>query len=103
MSEQDPIWNFDQDKNVSAFTTKQVLDDGLPILLVMHNEDDCSWTFLCDSTDNEEDSRLVTMEDIVAMDPSLNEIAEIPPGWVAFRDFVGDEWDKFEEGGEEEY
>ena len=96
MSE-DPNWKFDQARNVGAVTTAQVLDDAMPVLLVIHYGDDCSWAFLCDTTDNEDDSRMVTMEQIVEMDPTLKEIADLPPGWIAYRDFIGDEWDRFQE------
>lgn len=97
MSESDPNWKFDQEKNVGAITTKQVFNDGLPILLAIHYGDDCSWAFLCDTTDDEDDSQLVTMEEIVAMDPSLEEIADLPPGWIAFRDHLGDKWERMPE------
>ena len=97
MSENASDWKFDQEKKVGAITTRQVLDDDKPILLVIHYGDDCSWAFLCDTTEKESDSRMVSMEEIVTKDPTLNEIADLPPGWIAYRDFVGDEWDKFEE------
>ena len=91
-------WKFDQAENVGAVTTRAVIDDNQPILLAIHYGDDCSWAFLCDTTEKESDSRMVTMKEIVEKDPTLLEIADLPPGWIAYRDFVGDEWDKFEEG-----
>lgn len=97
MSEAPAGWKFDQAPEVGAVTTRQVVDDAMPILLVIHYSDDCSWAFLCDTTDDEEDSRMVTMEEIVEMDPALKEVADLPPGWIAYRDFIGDEWDRFEE------
>jgi len=101
MSEEDPNWKFDQEKKVGAVTTKQVLDDGLPILEVIHYSDDCSWAFLCGSTEDEEDARMVTMEEIVLIDPSLIEIADLEPGQVACREELGAEWERFEEDDEE--
>ncbi len=100
MSESSPEWKFDQEPKVGAVTTRQVLDDSSPILLVIHYGDDCSWAFLCDTTEDETDSRMVTMEQMVKLDPTLEDIADLPPGWIAYRDFVGDEWDKFEEDEE---
>lgn len=97
MSETDPDWPFDQEKNVAAISTKQVVDQGLPILLAIHYEDDHSWAFLCDTTDEEGDSTLITMEQITMMDPSLKSIADLEPGWVAYRESIEDEWEKFED------
>ena len=97
MSENETNWKFDQDPKVGTVTTKQVLEDAQPVLLVIHYGDDCSWAFLCDTTEEEDDSRMVTMEEMIKLDPSLEAIADLPPGWIAYRDFIGDEWDKFEE------
>jgi hypothetical protein len=36
-------WPFDQGPNVAAITTRQVLDNGLPILGVTHYSDDHAW------------------------------------------------------------
>jgi len=32
------------------------------------------------------------MADVLKRDPSLREIADLPPGWSAERDNVGSEW-----------
>ena len=97
MQENASAWKFDQTPEVSALTTKQVLEKDLPVLLVIHYGDDCSWAFLCDTTEEESDSKMTTMEEMVKKDPTLEEIADLPPGWIAYRDFVGDEWDKIQE------
>ena len=89
-------WPFDQEKNVAAVTTKQVVDQGLPILLVIHYEDDHSWAFLCDTTEEESDSQLITMEEITLIDPTLHTIADLKPGWIAYRETIDDAWETFE-------
>jgi len=86
-------WPFDQDPNVGALTTRQVLELNLPILVVTHYSDDHSWAFVCGTTEQyKEDGRLVCMADVLKRDPSLREIADLPPGWSAERDNVGSEW-----------
>lgn len=92
MSENDD-WPFDQAPDVAAITTRQVLDLHFPILLVTHYEDDHSWAFLCGTTqDYETDGRLIGMHEVLELDGTLREVANLPPGWSAWRKDRGSEW-----------
>ncbi|MDB5291854.1 MAG: hypothetical protein JWL69_3095 [Phycisphaerales bacterium] len=91
-------WPFDQAPNVAAITTRQVLNDGLPILRVTHYSDDHSWGFVCGTTDLTEDGRVIRMEEALKLDPSLCSIADLLPGWTAWRKNVGGVWHKFQDG-----
>ena len=71
---------------------RQVLDGSEPILLVSHDEDDHAWQFIGTSDASVEDAKLVCLEEIVRLDPTVLEVADLPPGWQAFRDRVGGEW-----------
>jgi len=84
-------WPFDQAPNVAAITTRQVLDDGLPILVVTHS-DDHDWAFVCGTTNKVEDGRVIGMGEALEIDPTLRSIADLPPGWTARRDRVGAPW-----------
>ncbi|GAB6262621.1 hypothetical protein [Photobacterium sp. R1] len=55
-------WNFVQEKNVAELITKQVVEQGLPILQVIHYSDDHSWAFMCGTTSNPSDTLIVSME-----------------------------------------
>ncbi|MCP3849327.1 MAG: hypothetical protein GY694_03670 [Gammaproteobacteria bacterium] len=85
-------WPFDQEKNVAAITTSQVIHNGYPILSVVHYSDDHSWGFLCGTTNKSEDLKVISMEQAIEIDPSLVEIADLPPGWSAVRTSVGSTW-----------
>ena len=85
-------WPFDQAPNVAALTTVRVLNDHFPILSVTHYSDDHSWAFTCGTTNVTEDGRVVGMHKILKLDPSLRTIADLPPGWIAWRENVGAEW-----------
>ena len=87
-------WNFDQSRDVAALPTRQVITDKLPILIVTHYEEDCSWAFTCGTTNRSEDAMLVSMGKIVDRDPSLRDIADLPPGWSAYRDSADAQWIK---------
>ncbi|WP_139163817.1 hypothetical protein [Desulfoluna spongiiphila] len=87
-------WPFDQASNVTAITTRQVLEDGHPILRVTHYSDDHSWAFLCGTTDNTDDGRIVGMGTALQIDPSLRDIADLPVGWCALRKSVDSPWQR---------
>jgi len=89
-------WLFDQAPNVAAITTRQVLEEALPILHVDHYSDDHSWAFTCSTTDRAEDGRVIFLEEALGIDPSLAEVADLPPGWEATRDYIGGQWNRHE-------
>jgi hypothetical protein len=92
----DETWPFDQAPNVAALTTRQVIEQNLPILMVTHYSDDDSWAFVCGTTgDYENDGRLICMADALGRDSSLRRIADLPPGWSAERDDVDSEWIRY--------
>ena len=85
-------WPFDQTPNAAATTTVGVLERGMPILVVQHFEDEHDWAFLCGTTNEESDGRVIGMRTALRLDPSLASIADLPPGWIARRVSVGAEW-----------
>ena len=72
-----------------------MLEEGSPILLVTHDADDGSWQFLCGSTDDVDDARLIGLECALELDSGLVELADLPLGWKAWRDSPEHEWDRF--------
>lgn len=85
-------WPFEQPRNVAAITTRQVLEEGLPILSVTHYDDDHSWAFVCGTTNDTKDCCVICMEEALKLDPSLASIADLPPGFSARRQAVGGPW-----------
>ena len=87
-------WPFADAPNVVVFTSKSVIEDGDWIHYVSHDEDDGAWQFLSvhGAPEMEADSRIVLLRNMVARDPSLNEIANLPLGWIAWRDNALGEW-----------
>jgi|SRR5215468_157920 len=84
-------WIFDEPRNLGVYTTIRVLHENHPILLVSHDEDG-DWQFLCGTTNDSDHGRLVCLNDMVKLDPSVNDIADLPLGWRAWRENVGAEW-----------
>lgn len=84
-------FSFQEDPRLGVITTAPVLA-GAPIVMVSHDADDGGWQFLCGTTSDPADGRVVHLEDIVALDPTVNAVADLPLGWVAFRANVAGEW-----------
>ena len=71
---------------------RQVMDRSEPILLVSHDEDDHGWQFIGSSDASMQDALLVSLEEIVRVDSTVLEVADLPPGWQAVREAVGGVW-----------
>lgn len=85
-------WNFDQEKNAATLTTKQVMEEGCPILQVIHYSDDHSWAFMCGTTADLDDAMILSMQQVVSTDSTLHQISDLPPGWTATREEPGGNW-----------
>jgi hypothetical protein len=87
-------WPLDQSPNTAAITTRQVLEEKKEIRVVVHYEDDGSWAFLCGTTGEEKDRRVIAMSEAIELDDSLMKIADLPPGWKAWRESRMAPWQK---------
>lgn len=79
------------------------LGEGAAIASVRHWRDG-TWGFLCwaDSHDNRDALREVRLHDVIASDPSINEVAGIKRGYRADRLFSGSAWTILENSEDEE-
>jgi hypothetical protein len=66
-----------------------------PILTVYHDADDGLWQFL-DGRDspNEKDAVILCLKEVLELDPSVKELADLPLGWVAWRKRSSDPWQR---------
>lgn len=83
-------FKFQEERETRAFTTKQVLA-GQAISYVYHNENG-DWQFMSDSKPNAKDARIVCLEDITRLDPTVNDIYYLPFGWYAWRNSRAEKW-----------
>jgi hypothetical protein len=84
-------FKFREPKNLTAFTTKNWLNDGKSILRVIHDEDG-DWQFLTNDEISAENIVIVALEQLILSDKTLNEIFNLEYGEEAERDFIGDKW-----------
>ena len=85
-------WPFDEPENLAVFTLKRIAQGGSPILRVTHDEEDGGWQFLDGGEVLMEEASLVCLRNMIQLDPSLLELADLPLGWVAERDGPGEPW-----------
>ena len=83
-------FKFKEEKNLGIFTTEQWLENNEPIVRVVHDEDG-DWQFLTEEIDFE-NIKLVTLEQVILRDKTLNEIFDLEYGEEAERGFIGGKW-----------
>lgn len=93
-------FKFQEERNLGVYTTHHVLE-GKPILYVHHNADG-DWQFHSEYEPQIEDAKLVCLEEIIKLDPTLNEMYHLNYGQTAYRNEIGSEWtiEAFESGEE---
>jgi hypothetical protein len=76
-----------------AITTRQVMRECWPILLVTHDADDGAWQFVNGRGDTDTDSAMVVKATRIAeLDPAVAELADLPLGWRAWREASDKPW-----------
>lgn len=85
-------FKFMESENLGVFTTRQWLEDGHPIVHVVHDYDG-DWQFLT-GDQSENDIKLVALKQLVGRDNTLNDVFDLDYGEEAIRDSVGGEWER---------
>jgi hypothetical protein len=85
-------WPFADLPNVAVFTVRSIAETERPILVVRHDGDEVAWQFLTGEALEMKDAMLVSLAEIVRLDPTLTALADLPVGWQATRARVGDDW-----------
>lgn len=68
------------------------------VKLVTHDADDGVWSFLCNEDDHDIDNyKVVSLQNVVDIDHSINEIYDLPLGHGAFRKRKGKKWQIFKQ------
>ena len=81
---------------------KHLIEDGREVRLVTHYADG-DWAFSCGETDhaeagdNEGVYRLIHIGHILSEDTSLEDVADLLPGWSAERGRRGETWRRYED------
>lgn len=85
-------FKFSDDKNTMVITTKNIIQKKKDIKLVSHDEDDGMWEFLDGEEVDEKSAAIVSLFEMVLIDNSINELFDLPLGWIAYRENRNLEW-----------
>jgi len=86
-------YKFELPKDTISFSCSHVIDAGKEILYVSHDEEG-DWQFMCGDSDHEtETGKLICLEHITELDSSVNELYNLPIGYVAERKNKKDKWE----------
>jgi hypothetical protein len=86
------VWPFDQPENCGTIISRAILDGRSMIQFVSHDDDDHGWQFLDNETSKPEQAALVCLSHVLEIDPTVLELADLPPGWIATRAKKGESW-----------
>ena len=82
---------FKESKNQAVFTCLHIIEENKPILYVKHdNEGD--WQFLCGENHTTEDARVIALQEIINIDPSVSKVSNLKCGQTAVRESKESEW-----------
>ena len=86
-------WPFDEPRNLATITTRRIVHEGWPILLVTHHEDG-DWTFMDGEAFEETEALVIGLANMGARDPTMRDLADLPPGCEACREGRHTPWQR---------
>lgn len=85
-------WKFNDPENVAVIINRKILDEGGWIAYVTHDADDGGWQFYNHEAPLEEDAAVVSLREVVELDRTIMELADLPVGWHAWREIPSAQW-----------
>ncbi len=86
-------YKFSDPENTACIVCRHVLENNMPILYATHDEDDNMWQFLCGADNHEnQDAKIISLLEATEIDPSINDLYEMPVGVGATREKMNEQW-----------
>lgn len=85
-------WPFSDPPNSIAFTSEAILSGKSPILYVSHDSDDGAWQFHSGEMLGVSEAKVKALGEMVKMDPTICELADLPLGSTATREGPTKPW-----------
>ena len=85
-------WKFSDEPTTGVLATKRVMGREDPITRVFHDAEDGAWQFHGPNESEAEDAVYVCLHCVVDMDASVNDLADLPVGWCAWRENTASPW-----------
>jgi hypothetical protein len=90
--EEETEWKFPDPPHTTAFLSQTIHDGTEPVTYVSHDADDGTWQFLGDSMSEVGGPVISCLHHPIDSDPTLTELADLPLGWSAERERLGEPW-----------
>ena len=88
-------YEFQEPEATACFVCRHVLHMKRPILYVAHDSDG-DWQFLCGHNyHSDDDVKIISLKEITKIDPSVNDLYEMPLKVGAERETVTHRWKPF--------
>ncbi|RKQ43113.1 hypothetical protein BXY85_3732 [Roseivirga pacifica] len=88
-------YKFSDPEDKAIITCDHVLNGDRPILYASHDAEG-DWQFLCGHEDHTEDNaKVISLKQATEIDPSINDLYEMPVNVGAERESVKDKWQPF--------
>src|SRR6266436_1510850 len=92
-------WPFLDPPNTAVFTSVRILDEGDWVHYVTHDEEDGAWQFHPSHGPSDmKEAAIVSLRSMVDLDPRIEELADLPLGWHAWRDSADAPWARATKG-----
>ncbi|MWL91018.1 hypothetical protein GA566_26710 [Cupriavidus sp. SW-Y-13] len=87
-------WPFGDQPNVAVIVNRTIVTEHAWIAYVSHDSDDGAWQFYTSQTEpvSESDAMLVSLRCVVEIDPTVQQLSDLPLGWHAWRDSASAPW-----------
>ena len=82
---------FKDSSKKAVFTCLHIIEHNSPILYVKHDNDG-DWQFLCGDNHTTEDARVIALQEIINIDPSVSKVPNLKCGQTAVRESKESEW-----------
>ena len=87
-------FKFKEDESTACFVCDHVLSKKRPILYVSHDSEG-DWQFLCGQSHTEANAKIISLKQVTLIDPTINDLFEMPLKVGAERKSVKDKWKPF--------
>jgi len=82
----------EEQRNKSVLTTSYVLTNGSPVTFVLYDEEGDWQLFGEEEVNEDEDAYLVSVDEILEMEPALKRLPDLQPGQAATREKDSTRW-----------
>ena len=87
-------WPFKESRYTVVVTQGTVITQHRPIIVVIRNAGDGEWMFFADQDPYLDTVVTLSLDEMIRIDKSIMEVADLPAGWKAVRSKAGEHWQR---------